>query len=233
MVKFDSGYVHQTVVKTEGEYPCAVRFLANSLDRQQEGDINLSFYDEPSLAAWAAKVEKFRAPNITMLEDTAHSESSQIGAVERAHRTCDSQLRALRLNVCGRTEQDVVPGHVMFPWMVRYGPFCLNRLQPRGQLGQTIFEGVNGYHCKSILVPSLEQVMIRVPIDPPGYRKKLDSQWLKGVWVGRASDSDALVVIHPEGIVAGKSVRRLAPENRHDVELYKLISGPRAWKCGI
>ena len=56
---------------------------------------------------------------------------------------------------------------------------------------------------------------------------------MKGVWVGRASDSDAIVVIHPEGIVAGKSVRRLAPENRHDVELYKLISGPRAWKCGI
>jgi len=167
------------------------------------------------------------------LDDVDCAESSQIGAVERSHRTCDSQLRALRLDVRGRTDQDVIPGHVMFPWMVRYGPFCLNRFQPRGQRGQTIFEGRNGYHYKSPLVPFLEQVVIRVPIDPPGYRKKLDSQWLKGDWVGRASDSDANVVVHPEGIVAGKSVRRLAPENRHNAELYKVISGPKAWKCGI
>ena len=57
----------------------------------------MRFDNEPSLAALAAKVEKFRAPKIIMLEDTAHAESSQIRAVERAHRTCDSQLRALRL----------------------------------------------------------------------------------------------------------------------------------------
>jgi hypothetical protein len=138
MVEVDSGDVDQTVVKTKGEYPFAVRFLANFLDRQQEGVIHLRFDPEPSLAALAAKVEKFRAPKITMLEDTARAEHSQIGAVERAHRTCDSQLRALRLDVRGRTGEDVIPGHVMFPWMVRYGPFCLNRFQPRGQRGQTI-----------------------------------------------------------------------------------------------
>ena len=123
---------------------------------------------------------KFSASKITMLEDTARAESSQIGAVERAHRTCDSQLRALRLG------------------------FALP------------------------LVPFLEQVMIRFPIDPPGYRKRLESQWLKDVRVSRVSDSDANVVVHPEGIIAGKSERRLAPENRHDAELYNLIGGAKA-----
>ena len=59
------------------------------------------------------------------------------------------------------------------------------------------------------------------------------SQWLKDVWVGRVSDSDANVVVHPEGVSAGKSDRRLAPENRHDSEFYNLMVGAKAWKCGI
>ena len=37
--------------------------------------------------------------------------------------------------------------------------------------------------------------MIRVPIDPPGLRRKLDVQWMKGIWVGRLDESDGHVVL--------------------------------------
>ena len=52
--------------------------------------------------------------------------------------------------------------------------------------------------------------MIRVPIDPPGLRRKLDVQWMKGIWVGRLDESDGHVVLTPHGTVTGRSVRRLA-----------------------
>ena len=32
--------------------------------------------------------------------------------------------------------------------------------------------------------------MVRIPINPPGLRKKLDGQWVKGVWVGRMDEND-------------------------------------------
>ena len=51
------------------------------------------------------------------------------------------------------------------------------------------------------LFPFGEVVMVRVPIDPPGLRKKLDGQWLKGVWVGRMDENDGNIVLTPQGTV--------------------------------
>ena len=74
------------------------------------------------------------------------------------------------------------------------------------------------------MVPFAECVMFRVLIDPPRMRRKLDGQWLKGLWVGRTEESDTNIVLIPEGIVTGKSVRRLAPEQRYQAELMERVT---------
>ena len=52
--------------------------------------------------------------------------------------------------------------------------------------------------------------MIRMPIDPPGLRRKLNVQRMKKIWVGRLDECDGHVVLTPHGTVTGRSVRRLA-----------------------
>ena len=52
--------------------------------------------------------------------------------------------------------------------------------------------------------------MIRVPIDPPGLRRKLDVQSMKRFWVGRLDESDGHVVLTAHGTVTGRPARRLA-----------------------
>ena len=52
--------------------------------------------------------------------------------------------------------------------------------------------------------------MISVPIDPHGLRRKLDVQWMKGIWVRRLDEIDGHVVLTAHGTVTGRSVRRLA-----------------------
>ena len=61
--------------------------------------------------------------------------------------------------------------------------------------------------------------MIRVPVDPPGLRRKLDVQWMKGIRVGRLDESDGHVVLTPHGTVTGRSVRRLAGNLRVQPDL--------------
>ena len=61
--------------------------------------------------------------------------------------------------------------------------------------------------------------MIRVPVYPPGLLKKLDVQWMKGIWVGRLDESDGHVVLTPHGTVTGRSVRRLAGNLRVQPDL--------------
>ena len=52
--------------------------------------------------------------------------------------------------------------------------------------------------------------MIRVPIDPPGLRRKLDVPWVKRIWVGGLDEGDGHVVLTPHETVTVRSVRKLA-----------------------
>ena len=74
----------------------------------------------------------------------------------------------------------------------------------------TAYEARNGMPYKSPIVPFGEVVVVRVPIDPPDLRKKLDGQWVKCVWVGRMDENNGNIILTPQGTVVGKSVRRLS-----------------------
>jgi hypothetical protein len=125
------------------------------------------------------------------------------------------------MDVKARTGEAIIPGRALFPWMVRHVGWSLTRFQPHGSRGQTSFESRTGTIYKSALVNFAETVMIRVPIDPPGLRKKLDTQWIKGTWVGRTDESDAHIVLTRDGVITGRSVRRLPPESRFQVDLLR------------
>ena len=132
------------------------------------------------------------------------------------HRSLQGQLRAMRLDFAARTGADLLPGHVLFGWVVRHATWVMNRYQPhRGAEGSTSYEAAKGTRYLSKVIPFGELVMARIPIDPSGLRKKLNVQWVKGVRVGRMERSDAHIVLLKEGIVTCKTVRRLPLEHRH------------------
>jgi hypothetical protein len=173
-------------------------------------------YDnEVSLVCLVEKVKAFRHPRVTTLEPIVRAEHAAVGAVDRAHRSVQGATRSLVLDMRARTGLNVQPGHCLFAYMVRHSSWAFSRFQPRGPRGITAFENRNGYSYKSPLVPFGEIVMVRVPVDPPGLRKKLDTQWIKGVWVGRMDENDGNIILTEHGTVVGKSVRRLAVELRY------------------
>ena len=57
------------------------------------------------------------------------------------------------------------------------------------------------------------------PVDPSGVRRKLDVQWMTGIWVGRLDES----VLTPHGTNTGRSVRRLAGNLRVQPDLVEKI----------
>ena len=112
-----------------------------------------------------------------------------------------------------------MPGHALFQWMLRHAAWSHNRFQPQSHRGGTPWEIRTGTCYKSPLLPIMEACMKRVPIGPPGLRRKLDVQWMKGIWVGRLDESDGHVVLTPHGTVTGRSVRRLAGNLRVQPDL--------------
>ena len=116
-----------------------------------------------------------------------------------------------------------MPGHALFQWMLRHAAWSHNRFQPQGHRGGTPWEIRTGTCYKSPLLPFMEACMLRVPFDPLGLRRKLDVQWMKGIWVGRLDESDGHVVLTPHGTVTGRSVRRLAGNLRVQPDLVRKI----------
>ena len=123
--------------------------------------------DSPFLFPALPHVPYLLPPVLEVRGKPAHSAKREYGLHRRVlplHRT--------------RTGEDVVPGHALFQWMLRH-----TRFQPQSHRGGTPWEIRTGTCYKSPLLPFLEACMIRVPVDPPGLRRKLDVQWMKGTWV--------------------------------------------------
>lgn len=182
-----------------------------------------AFDNEPALVQLVDKVAEFRMPRGMLKEPIVRAERQGVGAVERAHRSLQATTRALKLDYLARADTDVVPGHVLFPWMLRHSAWLTNRFQPRGPKGTTAYEARYGSPYKAALAAFGEVIMVRVPIDPPGLRRKLDTQWMKGVWVGRMDDNDAHIVITPYGTVTGRTVRCLPAGQRRQPDLVRAV----------
>ena len=112
-----------------------------------------------------------------------------------------------------------MPGHALFQWMLRHAAWSHNRFQHQSHRGGTPWEIRTGTCYKSPWLPFMEACMIRVPVGLPGLRRKLDVQWMKGIWVGRLDEIDGHVVLTLHGTVTGRSVRRLAGHLRIQPDL--------------
>ena len=113
-----------------------------------------------------------------------------------------------------RTGQSVVPGHPLFPWMLRHTAWCTSRFQSQGPRAATLYKARNCAQYSSPVIPYGEMVMVRVPRDPRGPGSQNENrfgQWLMGVWVGRRDEGDGDLVLTRQGIISGKLVSRLIP----------------------
>ena len=122
--------------------------------------------------------------------------------------------RVPRTDIRARIGEDTVHGHALFQWMLRHAAWAHNRFQPHSQGGGNALGNQNGYVLHKSSTSFHGACVIRVPIDFAGLRRKLDVQWMTGIWVGRVDESDGHVVLTPHGTVTGRSVRRLAGSPR-------------------
>ena len=57
---------------------------------------------------------------------------------------------------------------------------------------------------------------------------KLKEKWGFGIWLGRDTQSDAHIIGTRQGVLTARSIRRLAPSERHDKQLLLAMQGKPA-----
>ena len=157
---------------------------------------------------------KLDETKITTLAQTSVGGHQEIGAVERANGTVQAQLRAYFLDVQNRMQVRIIPGTLLFPWMLRHSIWTVVRYQSDQRTKQTPYERTRGCRYESALVPFGEVVMAKIADADKMRAGKLDSAWVKAVWVGRVDRSNEHLLMKTKGCIRSRVVRRIPDGNQ-------------------
>ena len=168
---------------------------------------------EPSIVEVARRVQA-RRDKMTTLAQTSVGGHQEIGAVERANGTVQAQLRAYFFDVQNRMRVRIIPGTLLFPWMLRHSVWTVVRYQSDQRTKQTPYERTRGCRYESALVPFGEVVMAKIADADKMRAGKLDSAWVKAVWVGRVDRSNEHLLLTTKGCIRSRVVRRIPDGNQ-------------------
>ena len=194
-------------------------------------DVEIKTDGEPSIVEIARRVPS-RRDRTTILAQTNVGGHQEIGAVERANGTVQAQLRAYYLDVQDRMKVRVIPGTQLFPWMLRHSVWKVVRYHAYQRTKQTPYERTRGCRYESSLVPFGEGVMAKIADADKLRAGKLDSAWVKAVWVGRVDKSNEHLLLTALGCIMSRVVRRI-PDGNHTITTlrYKIAVGHIQGQC--
>ena len=193
----DDGNLSATEVRAKTDehgVEMVLRFLST-----YEG-VEIKTDGEPSIVEIARRVQARRDKTTTPAQ-TSVGRHQEIGAVERANGTVQAQLRAYYLDVQEHMKLRVIPGTQLFPWMLRHSVWTVVRHQSDQKTKQTSNERTKGCRFESALVPFGEVVMAKIADADKMRAGKLDSAWIKAVWVGRVDKSNAHLLSTTKGCI--------------------------------
>ena len=120
---------------------------------------------EPSIVEIARRGQS-RRDRTTSLAQTQVLEDikrlQEIGAVERANKTVQAQLRAYHLDAQDRVKVRVIPGTQLFACMLRHSVWTVVRYQSDQRTKQTPHERTRGCRYESSLVSFGKVVMAKI-----------------------------------------------------------------------
>ena len=108
----------------------------------------------------------------------------------------------------------IIPGTQLFPWMLRHSVWTVVRYQSDQRMKQTPYERTRGCRYESALVPFGEVVMAKIADADKMRAGKLDSAWVKAVWVGRVDRSNEHLLLTTKGCIRSRVVRRIPDGNQ-------------------
>ncbi len=118
----------------------------------------------------------------------------------------------------------------IWPWLIRHAAWSHNRYHVKINY-RTPYEELFQCRYQHEVVPFAETVLFMEPM--PQHRRKrggqrhqkMDAIMDRGIWLGRAEESDEHLVSTTAGVYRCRTVRRLLPDQRSDKEMLVGLKG--------
>ena len=176
---------------------------------------------KPAIVELAEAVAKLRPKTLTR-KTPAHSSQSN-GAVESCIGHLAGQVRTMRSQIEVMHDVVISPNWCVWSWMARHAAWLASRFSVRAS-GRTAHEEAFDSEWKGDLCIFGESVLFREAAGYTGQmvgnwtRKKADLQLHRGVYLGRAEQTNEHIVGSKTGIFQTRNVRRLPADQRRDAE---------------
>ena len=177
----------------------------------------LKVHPEPALKLLADKiVVSASAGGIQLKVETAPRFSGQsIGAVGRAQDAVEGQIRCLRLELETRLSIEATPTAMdEWPWLVRHAGWLLERYDVKANK-KTASEDCFGKPYQGEVMKFVEAALFRVALSPGGKiqdgsrRGRAEARFVRGVWLGKTTESDDHLFATDTGVYTTRTVKRV------------------------
>ena len=116
-----------------------------------------------------------------MMEESPVYDSRSNGEVERAIRTVQGQIRAMKDALERRYAYELRPEDHIVPWMVQHAAAIISRFHKSSD-GLTAFRRARGKDYRGDICEFGEGVWYMEAVKPG--KNKFDSKWHEGIWLG-------------------------------------------------
>lgn len=207
-------------VKGAGDgYPVVA--LSAWMDRIGEPKLILTSDGEPAIREVREKVCQ-RRQKVTIPRETPKESKGSLGRGEGAHPKVQGQFRTFLYDLEKKLKKKLPMTHVVIPWLVRHIGWCHERFQPHASDGRTSYRRKYGkeYHGQFMVVG--EKALFKLSGVP---KHKGDAQWLPGIYVGNAEETDEILYLTPTGLGRARSGQRKPEEERWDAKFIDEVKG--------
>ena len=225
-----TGYVAAIPVpakKNQSEYACEM--VVKFLKLMRHTRFRLRADNEPSLNMVVEAIRGVWQHWIRVDQTPLYSSASN-GKAERAIQTVRRLAVTYRLAVEQRYGCRLSSTMTIWPWLIRHAAWSHNRYHVKINY-RTPYEELFQCRYQHEVVPFAETVLFMEPM--PAHRRKrggqrhqkMDAIMERGIWLGRAEESDEHLVSTTAGVYRCRTIRRLLPDQRSDKELLVGLKG--------
>ena len=166
------------------------------------------------------------------METMPKRSKGSLGAADRFGESAIGVARSLCLDVQKLWKTDPAVSSPIVPWAVRHAAWVLNRYQPhRRAKGKTSFGSIRQEPYRGEVFNFSQPVLGRL-LDTLAL-PKLQARWCRGIWLGKAVDSDAHLVGTSSGVIPVRTCKGLPdPSEEDDKETFEAMQWT-PWYSGI
>ncbi|CAK0815286.1 unnamed protein product, partial [Prorocentrum cordatum] len=184
---------------------------------------------EPTIVNLVEEARKRLSKSIKLEEKRGNLKDSQsMGAIEAPIRWFQAKVRTYKFDLEKRYAMKITADAPIWCWLTRYVSWATSTCRPRAD-GRTSHQAACGVTYNGEIPPFGETALFKTPIShtrqiaATSLKRKGESSFVKGIWIGKRRESDDHLLLTPAGWHRARTCRRLEPALRADDKLMKAV----------